>query len=62
MMSYKGGITAGTKRLAGTRVKPRHSPYYNYLCRAPDIAAVENSCSIFSYEVVLGQDLNPLPT
>ncbi len=38
---------------------PRHSPYYYYLCRAPNIAAVGTIFNVFSYDAVLAQDLNP---
>ena len=31
---------------------PRHSPYSNYLCRAPNIAAVGTFFNIFSYDVI----------
>ena len=43
--------------------EPRHYPYYNYLCRAPDITAVETVfLNVFSYDAVLSRVSNlPAP-
>ncbi len=37
----------------------RHSPYCNYLCQAPDIAAKATIHNILSYDTVMGSDSNP---
>ena len=41
---------------------PRHSPYSYYLCRTPDIAAVETICNVFSYDAVSARDSNLSPS
>ena len=38
-----------------------HLPYSNYLCRAPDTAAVGTICNVFSYDAVSGRDRNLSP-
>ena len=35
---------------------PRHYPYSNYLCRAPEEAAVGTIYNDFRYDAVLGRD------
>ena len=32
---------------------PKHTTYSNYLCQAPDIAAVGTISNVFSYDAVL---------
>jgi hypothetical protein len=41
---------------------PRHSPYSNYLCRAPDIAEVGTIFNVFSYDAVSVRDSNLSPS
>ena len=39
---------------------PRHSPYSNYLCRAPDIEAIKTIFNVFSYDALLSRDFEPV--
>ena len=41
---------------------PWHSPYSNYLCREPDIAAVGTIFNVLSYDPVLDRDSNLSPS
>ena len=41
---------------------PRHVPYSNYLCHAPDKAAVGTIVNVFSYDAVSDQDSNLSPS
>ena len=38
-----------------------HSPYSDYLCRAPVIAAVVTNFTVFSYDAVSDRDSNQSP-
>ena len=37
---------------------PKHSPYSNYQCPAPDIATVGTNVNVFSYDAMLSRDSN----
>ena len=38
--------------------RPRHSPYYYYLCCTPDIAVVGTIFNVFCFDAVSARDLN----